>query len=137
MVMKYEGTGDLPILTLTRKYLEDRTIGSLSNGMKTLELPWRNNEVDVSCITPYMYLVLPDDTGRFRWFSVKDVDGRTFIELHEGRIPTNSNGCILVGSRLNSRGDLFDCYEALTQLRKDYPDGFWLDIREYEDGDVW
>lgn len=64
----------------------------------TLELPWRNNEHDISCI--------PEGTYSIRqYLSVKNgnciyvdgVPGRTGIEIHIGNSISNTSGCILVG----------------------------------------
>ena len=87
-------------LTLARSYLKDKTVGILKNldfELATLERPWLRNEVNVSCIPEGVYLVKRDKTGRHQWYSVQDVEGRTFIELHGGRTANHSNGCILIG----------------------------------------
>lgn len=87
-------------LTLERKYKDDRTTGTISipNGdvLTTLERPWLDNKVSVSCIPEGDYIARRDRHGRFKWFSVQDVEGRTFIELHEGSKPEHSEGCILL-----------------------------------------
>ena len=42
--------------------------------------------------------VLDKDNGRFQWFRVLDVPGRTHIEFHEGTKPKHSEGCILMSN---------------------------------------
>jgi hypothetical protein len=86
--------------TLTRTYLKDRTTGVLTcpsgKTLRTLERPWLNNRVSVSCIPEGTYKVHRDRLGKFTWFRVADVAGRTNIELHVGSIPAHSEGCILL-----------------------------------------
>jgi len=66
--------------------------------LKTLERPWKDNELGVSCIPAGMYKFRRDTHGRFQWFAVLDVLGRTHIEFHEGTKPTHSEGCILMSN---------------------------------------
>lgn len=85
--------------TLKRSSLPDRNAGlvQLQSGkvIKTIELPWRNNEVGESCIPEGRYLVKRDKHGRHAWFKIMDVKGRTAIEWHIGTKPEHSEGCIL------------------------------------------
>ena len=64
--------------------------------LPTLELPWIGNEVGISCIPEGTYTVKRDHYGKHTWFSIQDVEGRTFIEIHEGYKPQHSQGCILM-----------------------------------------
>jgi hypothetical protein len=85
---------------LTRVYQTDRTTGVLRgpNGYKglTLERPWKDNKVSVSCIPEGTYEVHRDRVGRFTWFAVQNVKGRSNIEFHLGTLPEHSEGCILM-----------------------------------------
>lgn len=87
-------------LTLYRTYRATETIGriKLSNGcnVSTLELPWRDNEIGKSCIPEGKYVVKRDRFGKHTWFNIPKVEGRTFIEIHEGYKPHHSQGCILM-----------------------------------------
>lgn len=87
-------------LLLIRKYLEDRTIGVICTegfgDLKTLELPWNDNKVGQSCIPKGEYHVKRDKYGKHTWFSIPEVPGRTYIEIHEGYKPSHSLGCILL-----------------------------------------
>jgi len=78
----------------------DRTNGILTlpdgGEIKTLERPWKDNEVGVSCIPAGFYKFMRDTHGRFQWFRILSVDGRTDIEIHEGSKPSHSEGCILM-----------------------------------------
>lgn len=84
---------------LKRTYHQDRTTGivQLKKGkvIHTLERPWKENQVGISCIPEGRYLIKRDKHGKHRWFKVMDVKGRTAIEWHEGHRPEHSEGCIL------------------------------------------
>lgn len=84
---------------LLRSYLKDRTVGQLQHGdfaLDTLERPWLNNQVDVSCYPEGTYIVRRDTAGRFQYYRVENVPMRSNIEFHKGVIPENSNGCTLL-----------------------------------------
>ena len=78
----------------------DRTNGilTLPDGAeyKSLERPWLNNAVGLSCIPAGHYKFKRDTHGRFQWFRVLDVNKRTDIEMHLGTKPSHSEGCILL-----------------------------------------
>lgn len=78
----------------------DRTNGLfiLPDGTEypSLERPWLDNQVGASCIPAGHYKFVRDTHGRFQWFRVLDVPGRTHIELHLGSKPEHSEGCILL-----------------------------------------
>ena len=77
----------------------------------TAELPWRNNERNISCIPSGWYKMTfleRSASGRFRnVFLIEDVPGRSGILIHTGNyagdvskgIHADVNGCILVGRR--------------------------------------
>jgi hypothetical protein len=105
----------------------DRTngIATLPDGteIKTLERPWLNNQPNVSCIPAGIYKFKRDNCGRFQWFKVLDVPGRTHIEFHEGHKPTHSEGCILI---------CFDGLKAMESFFNDYELEYVLEIKNYE-----
>ena len=78
----------------------DRTNGILTlpdgTEYKSLERPWLNNAVGLSCIPAGHYKFKRDTHGRFQWFRVLDVNKRTDIEMHLGTKPSHSEGCILL-----------------------------------------
>lgn len=86
--------------TLKRVYQADRTTGALTGPegfiSTTLERPWKDNKVGVSCIPEGTYTARRDKVGRFTWFAVDKVTGRTNIEFHLGSLPEHSEGCILM-----------------------------------------
>lgn len=78
----------------------DRTNGivTLPDGSEypSLERPWLNNQTSISCIPAGHYKFKRDTHGRFQWFRLLEVDGRTNIEMHLGNKPSHSEGCILL-----------------------------------------
>ena len=95
-------------LTLLRSYLEDRTIGILleNSNIKltnTMELPWNNNKVNISCIPEGTYYIkkCPKSKFKFAW-SIPHVANRTYIRIHAGNSLKDTTGCILVGNYNNN-----------------------------------
>lgn len=123
-------------LTLERMYLPDRTIGVLRNcdtcshekrlRLMTLEPPWRDNMVNVSCIPEGAYLCVRDKHGKWQAYRVQDVWGRTAIEFHEGRDVVNTDGCILLGESLSSINKLIGSSGAVTSLLEYVGDSSFL-----------
>lgn len=95
------------------------TIGSLSlygedgtkelMNCKTLELPWLQNQHEISCIPQGRYLcTFNKGQGRINYphFDVQNVSGRAGIKIHVGNYYTDIRGCILVGvAHLDINGD--------------------------------
>lgn len=67
----------------------------------TLELPWKNNERDISCIPEDTYTVVPHKTDPNK-FRVKNVPGRSGINIEIGNSYKDILGCILVGTGVTS-----------------------------------
>lgn len=74
----------------------------------TLELPWRDNLRNISCIPPGEYLTETRQSGKFGLnYHVKEVPGRNYILIHSGNwagdstkgYKTHVNGCILLGQK--------------------------------------
>ena len=75
---------------------------------RTLELPWRDNKRQISCIPPDEYKVdmrLSNKYGRVYW--VRKVPNRTYILIHSGNYAGDKSkgfkshvmGCILLGKK--------------------------------------
>lgn len=75
---------------------------------RTLELPWRDNRSNISCIPPGEYHVeirLSNKYGRVYW--VRHVPNRTYILIHSGNYAGDKSkgfkshvmGCILLGKK--------------------------------------
>lgn len=64
----------------------------------TLELPWRGNVRNLSCIPEGTYDLVPDNTGRHRWWKIPNVADRDAIEVHAGNTVADTRGCPLLGT---------------------------------------
>lgn len=65
-----------------------------------LELPWRDNAREISCIPDGTYVVSPRHNAKFGdHLIVHKVLNRDFILFHSGNLPEHTHGCILVGLR--------------------------------------
>lgn len=90
--------------------LDGSTIGSLSvDGQevaRTLELPWRNNESNISRIPAGSYDAFIRVDGQQGWrIQLKDIDDREFIQIHVGNYSSQIEGCILVGNGVEQNGN--------------------------------
>lgn len=66
----------------------------------TLELPWKMNQRDVSCIPAGTYEVEQVDSPTFGLsYEVMNVPGRSNILFHVGNTIRDSTGCILLGRK--------------------------------------
>ena len=74
----------------------------------TGELPWKNNQPNISCIPAGTYTVRVRVSNRFgRVYEITGVDGRTYILFHQGNFSgdrelgfrSNVAGCVLLGLR--------------------------------------
>lgn len=64
----------------------------------TLENPWLDNQVGISCVPPGTYHVTRRDSPNFGdTFMLRDVPGRTDILFHHGNTEPDTRGCILLG----------------------------------------
>mgnify|MGYP003625496884 CR=1 FL=1 len=94
-------------LLLIRDTINDvSTMGKLFlNGEEfcdTLELPWKQNQRNISCIPAGEYdarLRLPREsaTREYIHLLIKDVPNRSYILVHIGNTTSDTQGCILVG----------------------------------------
>lgn len=123
-------------LELVRSYLPDRTLGRLIGcgvDLCTLERPWLRNARNVSCIPESTYRVNRDNMGRYQYYRFKYVPDRTAIEMHGGRTPSHSDGCILVGEKFTRSYDLEGSKDALEDLLSTlYEQDFTLTIRAFD-----
>jgi hypothetical protein len=110
---------------------------------KTLELPWRENQQQISCIPPDIYKVeirLSNKYGRVYW--VRKVPNRTYILIHSGNYAGDKEkgfkshvmGCILLGKnsgRLGGQTAILNSRVAVRQFVEEMEyEPFELNIQE-------
>lgn len=84
---------------------------------RTMELPWRNNETNISCIPKGIYPLVPvysNTFGHILW--IQNVPGRSLIRIHAGNRPSHTHGCVLTGLATGTvKGDpfIFNSRDAL------------------------
>lgn len=106
-------------ITIQRTYTKEQTLGNGTLSIdgevrlrfKTLELPWLNNEKQVSCIPANQYKVVVRTSDKYkRHLHILNVPNRDFILIHHGNYAGSKNpntgksdilGCILVGKLHN------------------------------------
>jgi len=84
----------------------------------TLELPWRNNQQEVSCVPPGRYQVVIAPSVRFQRLMprVLDVPGRSGILFHPGNTDKNTEGCILTASAVTGPDAVVDAAAAFEKF---------------------
>ena len=140
---------------IIRRYYETQTEGELELynedthelefKCKTLELPWLDNQTNISCIPEGFYDVVPRTSAKYKkHFHVTDVEGRSFILIHPANFVGSKNprtgnpdlrGCIGVGRRfgdITNDGikELLESKSAMEALLEVAPDGFVLEITQ-------
>lgn len=141
---------------ICRKYYETQTEGTLeiydeeTNDLefvcKTLELPYRDNERNISCIPEGHYDVVPRTSKKYgNHLHVTGVEGRSLILIHYGNYVGSPNprtglpdvrGCILVGkAHVDFEGsdgikEVTSSKNTMRELMKVAPDGFVLEITQ-------
>ena len=94
------------LLLIRDTFTKESTIGELFlNGERicdTLELPWVDNQRNISCIPEGVYPVrlrLPREsaTRDYLHLLVQEVPNRDWILFHRGNTAKDTSGCILVG----------------------------------------
>ena len=82
--------------------------GTVIFTLDTLELPWKNNDVGISCIPEGIYIAKRRYSKKYRnHMHITDVEGRSLILIHWGNYAGSVNpktghsdiqGCILTGN---------------------------------------
>lgn len=99
------------------------TVGDLFvNGVqlfKTLELPWLNNERNVSCIPDGKYKCSRIISPKFgNVFEIINVKNRSNVLLHKGNYLRDTSGCILIGSYDDEENGEFVIYKSKEAFSK-------------------
>ena len=94
------------LLIIRDTFTEKSTIGNLYlNGewlCDTLELPYKDNQRNISCIPAGQYKVRlrtarESSTRDYLHLLIQDVPNRDFVLVHVGNKSSDSRGCVLVG----------------------------------------
>lgn len=94
----------------------------------TLELPWRSNDKNVSCIPVGTYSVIKAASPRFgECFYLRDVPARSGILIHVGNSVADTRGCLLVGLDANDKNVLHSRL-AMDRLLSVLPEIFDLEV---------
>ena len=69
----------------------------------TLELPWKDNQRNVSCVPAGVYKAVHMFSEKFQknLFVLQGVQGRDLIEIHIGNTVIDTQGCILIGMQFS------------------------------------
>jgi hypothetical protein len=128
----------LEIIRTTRKGADHPTAGTIAllddfPFAVTYELPWKDNQHDVSCIPDGEYICDPVFWGEYGfWTWHIPVEGRSGVLIHGGYV---SRGCICCGeefSKLNGPYSIEDNHgftELLTLVNPKIDEAFKLLIR--------
>lgn len=108
------------------------TLGVLKYGSTvlchTLELPWRSNDQNISCIPEGSYPVIKAISPRFgNVFYLRDVPSRSGILIHSGNSVVDTRGCVLVGLDASDQ-KVLQSRLAMDRLYSKLPDNFELEI---------
>ena len=117
--------------------LEDFTMGYLrymDMMCFTLELPWKDNQRNISCIpagTYYAKWRTSPTNGQV--IELLDVPNRDFIQIHAGNYTSQIQGCILVGDSIKDINgdnipDVTNSRYTLERLLNQLPDLFLVRI---------
>tara|TARA_R110002051_G_scaffold119351_1_gene192834 strand:+ start:1055 stop:1489 length:435 start_codon:yes stop_codon:yes gene_type:complete len=140
---------------ICRQYYQDQTHGTLTVynedteeevfNCRTLELPWLDNQTNISCIPEGHYDVDPVTSQTFgRIYAVNEVPGRSLIRIHQGNYAGSINprtghsdirGCILVGKEFvdisgDGIADITSSKATLKELLEVAPGGFILTVEQ-------
>jgi hypothetical protein len=92
------------MITLFRyRFTEQYTLGVLA-GFFTLELPWRDNKSNISCIPygvyPISFIKQSANKKFYDCYRVFDVLSRAGVLIHNGNLVEHTHGCILIGENI-------------------------------------
>lgn len=82
----------------------------------TVELPWRNNERNVSCIPAGVYDCIRRDSGVFEVTCVTERDG---ILFHTANTTRDIKGCIGIGTGIDPKtGYVFNSSDGMVEFNR-------------------
>lgn len=109
-------------LELTRiAYREKSTLGILKVEdfeCFTLELPWLDNQKNISCVPEgnYLYKKRISPSRKIEVIELSGVEGRSYIQIHPGNYTRQILGCVLPGMGLQDidKDGIFDVSNSTT-----------------------
>jgi len=126
------------MIKIERWYRKDCTLGILTCGdfkCFTLELPWKDNQRNISCIPAASAYRGMKHTSPKNGdvIAIPNVLNRDYIQIHAGNYTSQIEGCILVGESikfLNSDNtpDVTNSRKTLEKLLSVLPDVFDIEI---------
>lgn len=122
------------VVRIERSYLNHVTVGRiLLNGVivcDTLELPWRMNQANISCIPEGTYHTVRHSSTKFTGsYKLLNVLDRTGILIHAGNTLSDTTGCILVGTASLNSYVINRSRIVLNKLNVMLPDSFYVVIK--------
>lgn len=94
--------------------------GGIEYTCASLELPWRNNKRDVSCIPPDTYKLtktLESPSFKYPHFDIHNVMGRSYIKIHVLNYVEQTRGCPGCGETVSEDGNnIWNSKKALSKL---------------------
>ena len=124
---------DEPVVIIVRQAFRDKqTLGELLVykdsqvifKCDTLELPWKDNQHNISCVPTGAYnLKRYSSEKHTNVSSLPGIPNRSYILIHSGNYYTDIEGCILVGDGyedINNDGivDVVNSRDTLTKLKE-------------------
>lgn len=122
-------------ILIERSYLEEVTLSKviMPSGkiFKGLELPWKDNEPNISCIPEGIYIAKKEfspivertSKGKFtQGWRVSNVADRSLITVHIGNTVDDVKGCLLIGmnySWISNKFAVANSSVAFTQFMKE------------------
>lgn len=127
-------------LNINRWKMKDCTLGILTYGdfkCFTLELPWLDNQVNISCIpTAEAYTGEKHESpSNGDCIAINNVLNRTYIQIHSANFIRQLRGCIAVGDSIkflddDSTPDVTNSRNTLKALLAVLPEKFTIKITE-------
>jgi len=89
-------------VTITRTYQPKQTIGELSTDgfrCKTIELTWKDNQQQISCIPEGEYICKFTKSNRLNilTYEITNVKNRSGVRIHSANFSHQLRGCIALG----------------------------------------
>lgn len=127
-------------LNITRWKMSDCTLGILTYGefkCFTLELPWKNNERNISCIPAAEAYIGKKHKSPLNGdcIAINNVLNRTHIQIHSANFIRQLRGCIAVGDSIkfldgNNIPDVTNSRNTLKALLAVLPETFTIKIMD-------